>query len=64
MVKINLKQELKEFYNPSKAKVSFVDVPAMKFLMIDGKGNPNIAKSYAEAIEALYSVSYTTEIYD
>ena len=59
MEKVNLKKELKEFYNPSKAKVSFVNVPAMNFLMINGKGDPNTAKSYAEAIEALYAVSYT-----
>ena len=59
MKKINLKKELSEYYNPSKAKVSFVDVPAMNFLMVDGKGDPNTAKSYAEAIETLYSVSYT-----
>ena len=59
MKKINLKKELSDFYNPSKAKVSFVDVPAMNFLMVDGKGDPNTAKSYAAAIETLYSVSYT-----
>ena len=59
MKKINLKKELSEFYNPSKVKVAFVNVPAMNFLMIDGKGDPNTAKSYAEAIETLYSVSYT-----
>ena len=59
MEKVNLKKELKEFYNPSKAKVSFVNVPVMNFLMIDGQGDPNTAKSYAEAIEALYAVSYT-----
>ena len=27
--------------------------------MIDGEGNPNTAQSFADAIEALYSVSYT-----
>ena len=59
MKKINLKKELSEYYNPSKAKVTFVDVPAMNFLMVDGKGDPNTAKSYAKAIETLYSVSYT-----
>lgn len=46
-------------YNPSKAKVALIEVPGMNFLMIDGKGDPNTTRSYAEAIEALYSVSYT-----
>lgn len=30
----------------------------MNFLMIDGEGDPNTAKSYGEAIEALYPISY------
>lgn len=59
MKKINLKKELSEYYNPSKTKVAFVDVPSMNFLMIDGKGNPNTSKTYAQAIEALYAVAYT-----
>jgi hypothetical protein len=59
MKKINLKKELSEFYNPSKAKVGFVDVPPINFLMIDGKGNPNTSEAYAQAIEALYAVAYT-----
>lgn len=59
MKKINLKKELAEYYNPSRAKVVFVDVPAMNFLMIDGKGDPNTSKTYAQAIEALYAVAYT-----
>ncbi|MGI9545847.1 MAG: GyrI-like domain-containing protein [Flavobacteriaceae bacterium] len=58
MKKINLKKELSDYFNPSKTKVALVDVPAMNFLMIDGKGDPNTSKAYAEAIEALFSVSY------
>ena len=34
------------------------DVPEMNYLMIDGKGEPGSA-SYADAVEALFSVSYT-----
>ena len=59
MKKIDFKKELAELYRPSKAKVSLVDVPAMKFLMVDGKGDPNTSAEYASAVEALYSVSYT-----
>ncbi len=59
MKKINLKKELSAYYNPSKTKVAFVDVPAMNFLMIDGKGDPNTSVEYTQAIEALYSVAYT-----
>lgn len=36
-----------------------MDVPAMNFLMIDGRGNPNTALAYKEAVEALFAISYT-----
>ncbi len=59
MIKIDLKKELKQLYGPSTAQISVVDVPAMNFVMIDGKGNPNTAQEYRDSIEALYSLSYT-----
>ncbi len=59
MEKIDYKKELKHLYRPSKTKVAEVDVPAMNFLMIDGKGNPNTAQEYKDAIETLYPMAYT-----
>ena len=59
MEKIDFKKEYKHLYRPALKKIDIVDVPAMNFLMIDGKGDPNTAKEYTDAIEALYSVSYT-----
>jgi hypothetical protein len=59
MDKIDLKKELKHLYNPSSKEVVTVDVPAMNFLMIDGKGNPNTSPEYMAAVEALFGVSYT-----
>lgn len=59
MDKIDLKKELKEFYNPSSKEFSVVDVPKMNFLMVDGQGNPNTAQVYKDAVEALYTISYT-----
>ena len=58
MSKIDYKKELKEFYRPSAKKVVEVDIPKMNFLMVDGNGAPETTE-YKEAIEALYSVSYT-----
>ena len=58
MPKIDYKKTLKHLYNPSKKEISVVDVPTMNFLMIDGQGNPNTAKSFSQAIETLYAVSY------
>lgn len=58
MQKLDLKKSLKPYYD-AKAAPAFIDVPAMNFLMIDGKGNPNTAPEYADAVQALYSVAYT-----
>lgn len=59
MQKIDYKQELQHLYKPSTKAVVEVVVPAMNFLMVDGEGDPNSAPAYAEAVEALYSLSYT-----
>ncbi len=59
MEKIDYKKQLKHLYGPSARKVEIVDVPQMNFLMVDGEGNPNTSKSFSDAIEALYPLSYT-----
>lgn len=61
MRKIDLKRELGPLYRPSASRVVQVDVPAFRFLMIDGEGDPNTAPAYARAVEALFSVSYTAK---
>lgn len=59
MPKIDFKKELKHLYKPSAKKIELVDVPAMNFLMVDGKGEPETSTAYLQAVEALYSLSYT-----
>jgi len=61
MEKIDFKKELKLFYQPSAKEVAEVDVPAMNFLMVDGEGDPNTSQDYADAIEVLFSLSYTVK---
>ncbi len=61
MKKVDLKKELKSLYQPSAKAVALVDVPTMNYLMIDGEGDPNTSKSYAEAIETLFAVAYTVK---
>ncbi len=58
MEKIDFKKKMKDLYQPSAKEVVVVEVPEMNFLMVDGKGDPNTSQSYAEAIQALYAVSY------
>ena len=61
MKKIDLKKELKQLYKPSAKEVAQVTVPPLKYLMVDGKGDPNTSQEYAQAVEALFSVSYTAK---
>ncbi|WP_137940281.1 GyrI-like domain-containing protein [Chitinivorax sp. B] len=61
MQKIDLKKDLKHLYQPSAKDVVQVDVPKFNFLMSDGEGDPNTSQTYAEAVEALFSVSYTAK---
>ncbi|MEX1307649.1 MAG: GyrI-like domain-containing protein [Eubacteriales bacterium] len=57
MATFDFKKAQKDLYAP-KTLPSVVDVPNMRFIMVDGKGNPNTSKAYASAIEILYGLSY------
>lgn len=61
MEKIDVRQKLKLLYQPSAKEFVEVDVSPMKFLMIDGQGDPNTSKAFADAVEALFAVSYTVK---
>lgn len=56
-----MKKSLRRLYMPSPKEFVLVDVPLQRFLAIDGQGDPNTSTDYAEAVEALYSVSYTVK---
>lgn len=57
--KLDYKRELKELYTASAKECSITTVPAMNFLMLDGRGNPNSSIEFQNAVEALFSVAYT-----
>ncbi len=59
MEKIDYLKKLKHLYGASAKKVEIVNVPEMNFLMIDGEGNPNTSQTFRDAVEALFSLSYT-----
>lgn len=58
MAKIDLTKQSKQLYTAAR-EPAVVDVPEFAFLMVDGHGDPNHTASYGQAVEALYSVSYT-----
>jgi hypothetical protein len=60
---LDLRKELKHLYHPSAKKVEVVNVPSFQFAMVDGEievGHaPGTSSLFAEAMEALYGISYT-----
>ena len=58
MQKIDFKKTMKAFWQPPADRFSIVEVPAMQFAMVDGKGDPNLSDVYQNAVQWLYSVSY------
>ncbi|WP_129646853.1 GyrI-like domain-containing protein [Peristeroidobacter agariperforans] len=59
MNKIDYKKELKHLYAASAKQPALVDVPTLRYLRIDGAGDPNTASAYREAVESLFSLAYT-----
>ena len=57
---VDLRKQLKALYSAS-IKPAVVDIPAMNFLMVDGHGDPNTSQLYADAVAALYGVSFTVK---
>ncbi len=63
MEKPDLRKQLKHLYLPSANKVEVVDVPPLKFAVVDGAiepgASPGTSASFQQAVEALYGISYT-----
>jgi len=56
--KIDFKKTL-DAYRATRGEFRIVDVPDMRYLMIDGVGDPNTSPAFADAIESLYPVAFT-----
>ena len=54
----DVKKAFPALYAPTAGVMAVVEVPEQHFLMIDGHGDPNASPAYADAVEALYSLSY------
>jgi hypothetical protein len=63
MEKLDLKKIYKSLYSPSAKVNSIIDVPPLTYIMVDGHGDPNTAPVYVEAIQTLYSLSYTLKFH-
>lgn len=62
MEKLDYKKEYKDLYLP-KTTPSIIKVPKMKFIIVEGKGNPNEENGeYKQAISLLYGISFTIKM--
>lgn len=55
--KDDLKKSL-DSYRARRGQFRILDVPARRYLMADGHGDPNSSPAFTEAVEALYPVAY------
>lgn len=60
MVKVEYKKQFKDLYMP-KSKPGIIEVPAIRFVMLNGQGDPN-GEGFAKGTEALYSFSYAVKM--
>src|SRR5271157_5618640 len=58
--KVDLKKEFKPLYSPSAKKVEILEIPELKFIMIDGSGDPN-SLAFQNAVQSLYNLAYTSK---
>jgi len=56
--KVDVKKAISS-YRARAGIVEIVDVPVLRYLMIDGHGDPNTSVEYADAVATLYPVAYT-----
>jgi len=56
-MKLDLKKQIASYTAP-RGRIELVTVPPMRFLMIDGHGDPNTADAYRDALATIYPLSY------
>ena len=62
MTAIDMRRAQQALYTAPSGAGQLVDVPPMRFLAIDGTGDPNTNPAYTDAVAALYAVSYTLKM--
>lgn len=57
-MKVDVKREL-DSYAARRGEFRTLTVPRLRYLMVDGRGDPNTAPAYEDALAALYPLAYT-----
>lgn len=63
MDKLDLRKKYKSLYSPASKDFTFIEIPALQYLMIDGHGDPAIVQDYVDAVQTLYSLTYTLKFH-
>lgn len=59
-MKVDLKKQIASYTAP-RGRFEIARVPPMRYLAIDGAGDPNTASAYADALATLYPVAYAVK---
>lgn len=57
-MKTNFRKTL-DSYRARRDEIRLVEVPPLQYLMVDGRGDPNSAPEYADALQVLYPLAYS-----
>ena len=57
MTKLDLKKSIATYTAP-RGSFEIVDLPPMRYLMVDGHGDPNTSDEYGDAVAAVFGVAY------
>ncbi|BDZ44337.1 GyrI-like domain-containing protein [Naasia aerilata] len=58
MPKFDIKVAHRSAYSGEEGTFSLIEVPPIRYLAVDGEGDPNSADDYRSAVEALYALAY------
>lgn len=61
-MKVDLKKELGA-YSATRGRFDLVTLPPLRYLMIDGHGDPNTAASYRDAIQTIFPIAYAAKFF-
>lgn len=60
--KIDLRRSIPS-YSARKGRFDVVDVPPLRYLAVDGVGDPNSARSYSDAVSTIFPVAYALKFF-
>lgn len=57
----DLKKHFRRLYEPRRGEFAIVEVPPMRFLMVDGEGDPNTVAAFQQGTQALFGTAFSVK---